>query len=786
MLRIFLSTAVLCCAVSVQAQSTAAPNDALVNDRLMPLDVFINNTKGGVWTLLERNAILYAPQEAFEEWRLKRRDGAQGIQYKGQEWFALSAIPGFEARLNFAEQSVNLVFSPTAFNAIRLSQEVVLRPELTPSIPAVFANYDFSYNSTKSRVAGNFGNTKDLGVLTELGASGQWGVFTSSYVGRNLVSQDPTLSASWRRLETTYTHNFLDSTSTLRLGDSVTRAGISGRSVYFGGVQFSRNFFLQPGFVTQPVPVVSGQSAGASTMELYINNALRQTSQVPAGPFSIENMAPMTGSGEARVVIRDILGRETVITQSFFSHASLLEEKLSDWSFELGALRQNLGASNADYGAKFASGLWRQGLSKSLTSEGQAEWSAALQRAGLGASYALPWQMLGQSAVSFSHSNLAGNGYNWLMSAERSSLRHNFSINAQGASRAYRQLGLDSAASFARLQTSTSYSYNSQEFGAFGLSYTGYSSYDKARLNSVNLSYSVRLGQRSALSLSATKLSGLSSGYSIGAALLVPFENSITATSGVTNRSGVTESYVNASRALSDETGWGWRTALSKRASGAYSEGGAYYQGGKGQFSADFSGDQNQQNMRLGLSGGAVMADGQFFVSRKVQDSFAIVEVPGYANVGVGFQGSILTRTNADGTALLPRLLPFQRNSVRLDPTELPINAELDSIELEAVPAQRSAVKITFPVRSGRGALIRIVLDDGEPAPAGAEIELIGDTKEFFVARRGEAFMTGLQTANRLRLKWNQTSCTFELVLPAGSLEEIPRLGPLVCSGVKR
>ncbi|QJC57092.1 hypothetical protein HC248_02408 [Polaromonas vacuolata] len=82
--------------------------------------------------------------------------------------------------------------------------------------------------------------------------------------------------------------------------------------------------------------------------------------------------------------------------------------------------------------------------------------------------------------------------------------------------------------------------------------------------------------------------------------------------------------------------------------------------------------------------------------------------------------------------------------------------------------------------------MIRIVLDDGEPAPASAEIELIGDSKEFFVARRGEAFITGLQTTNRLRLKWNETSCTFDVVLPAGSLDDIPRLGPLVCSGVKR
>jgi len=787
----------LCCALAAQAQPTAPANvpsaARAANDRLLPLEVFINSTKGGVWTLLERNGILYAPEDAFEEWRLNRRPSAQDIDFQGQRWYALSAIPGFEARLNFAEQSVDLIFSPAAFNAVRLTQESAMRPPLSPAVPAFFANYDLNYLTSRNRDSiGNTTVARDLGALTELGFSGQWGLLTSSYVGRNLVSQDPTLKASWRRLETTYTRNFLESNSTLRLGDSSTRTGISGRSVYFGGVQFAKNFSLQPGFVTQPIPTVTGLSAAPSTVELYVNDALRQTSKVPSGPFSIDNFPALTGAGEARVVVRDILGRETVITQPFFSNANLLEENLSDWSFEAGAIRNQLGTENADYGPRFVSGLWRQGLTKSITVEANGEWSRPLARVGAGASYELPFQMLGQTAVSFSRSDTAGRGHNWMVGIERTGLRHGVSLSAEGASRGYRQLGIDTASPLPRLQTTASYSYSTDKFGAFNLSYAGFDNYDTGKLDTYTINYTMRLGAHSALTLSATRLSGITSGTSVGATLIVPLENRITLASGVTSRSGTTEGYVNASRALSAETGWGWRTALGRRAEGEYTEGGAYYQGSKGLFSADVSAAQNQQNLRLGLVGGMVMAEGRVFGTRRVQDSFAIVEVPGYADVGVGFQGSTLTRTDKDGVALLPRLLPFQRNSVRLDPTELPISAELDSIEQEAVPALRGGVKITFPVRSGRGALIRIVLDNGEPAPAGAEVELIGDKKEFFVARRGEAFVTGLQASNRLRLKWNGTSCTFNVELPPGSLEDIPgsledipRVGPVHCPGVK-
>jgi outer membrane usher protein len=82
--------------------------------------------------------------------------------------------------------------------------------------------------------------------------------------------------------------------------------------------------------------------------------------------------------------------------------------------------------------------------------------------------------------------------------------------------------------------------------------------------------------------------------------------------------------------------------------------------------------------------------------------------------------------------------------------------------------------------------LIKIVMEDGTPAPAGAELELVGDKKEFFVARRGEAFITGLQTNNALRLKGNGVSCDFSVQLPPGKLDEIARVGPVTCSASKK
>jgi outer membrane usher protein len=266
----------------------------------------------------------------------------------------------------------------------------------------------------------------------------------------------------------------------------------------------------------------------------------------------------------------------------------------------------------------------------------------------------------------------------------------------------------------------------------------------------------------------------------------VPLDGRTTASAAMTHRSGQSDGYASVSKGLGIESGTGWRALSGHRAGENYGEGGFYYQGDRGLLTADASFSDQQQTMRLGAQGGVVLVDGQVFASRKVQDSFALVEVPGYPDVGVGFQSSVLARTNAEGKALVPRLQAYRSNSIRLDPSELPISAELDTIELSVVPPNRSAVRVAFPVRSGRGALIRIVLDDDAPAPAGAELELEGDSKEFFVARRGEAFVTGLKDKSRLRLTWQGRHCDFDVELPAGSPDEIPRVGPYVCSGVSR
>jgi outer membrane usher protein len=757
--------------------------------RILPLEVRVNGAPSGNWPLLESGGMLYATEEAFEEWRLNRREGAQPIVHRAQTWYALNAVPGYESRLNFAEQSIDLVFSPSAFAATRLASDRGQKLELTPSIPAVFFNYDLNYSQARFTTAGTT-NTRDLGALTEAGFSGSWGVITSSFVGRNLVSHDASLKPTWRRLETTFARDFPDSKLTLRVGDASTRAGIGSENVFFGGVQLSRNFALSPGFIAQPTPLLQGSSSSPSTVELYVNDVLRQTANVPTGPFAIDNFPLLTGGGNVRMVVRDVLGRETVLVQPFFSHSSLLEQGLSDWSIEAGALRRNLGTLNGDYGQRFASGLYRYGISKTATGEVSAQWGEDTQTLGFGFNMALPSQVLGYFSLAASRDKAVGQGFSWSLGAEYSHLRHGFNARYGSASGNYRQLGMAAAAAPNRTEAFLNYNYTSESYGSVGVGLAQIMSSTNGEINTASANYSMRLGERRTLSISATRAFGsgvAAPATTISLSLNIPLESRRNSTSSLTHRAGQTDAYTGVSQGPVGEFGTGWRVLVGTHGNRAYAEAGLYHFSTTAELNADISSSSFQQNLRLGVNGALVFADGELYASRKVQDSFAIVEVAGFDGIGVGFQGSAQVKTDANGRAFLPRLLSFQRNSVRLDPSELPISAEIDNIEQIAVPSARSGVKIVFPVRAGRAALIKIVLADGQDAPAGAEIELVGDKQEFFVARRGEAFITGLQSKNMLKLKYNGNSCKIAVELPADTkTDDILRLGPLRCEGVTR
>ncbi|NOU01513.1 MAG: fimbrial biogenesis outer membrane usher protein [Gallionella sp.] len=771
--------------IPVTPEKSALTEAAKTKDKLLPLEVVVNGAKSGTWLLLERGGNMYAPYDAFTEWRVQLSPDAKPIDYKfdGQEYWPLSSVPGYKVKMDFASQSAELLFSPEAFAATRMVQEKSKQLVLSPVLPSMFLNYDFNYSNTVLR---NSPIINDLGVLAEIGASNTWGVLTNSVTGHNLTNSSAAVTArSLIRLETTFTRDYPNQNRTLRVGDSATRTGMWGRNVYFGGIQYGSNFALTPGFVSQPIPALTGVSTAPSTVQMYVNDVLRQVSDVPTGPFAIDNFPLLANSGDVKMVVRDILGRETVIEQSFFTSTDLLAKGLSDWSVEAGKMRRDLSQASNHYRTYFGSGTWRYGYNDNLTFEGRAELTSTTRTAGLGIVSALPKQILGQASLAIS-SGTGKSGGLWLLGLDRDGLHNSVSIQAQGAARNFRQLGQDPTILPIRLQLAGNWNYTTEKYGSFGMGLAALSRYDNTRITTVSSNFSTRIGAQNNLSFTASRAINGIDNSSIGLFLTMPLGDNRIVSSSATSHSGQQDFYVSALQNPGNDENLGWRALAGHQQGQARAESGLYYTGRYGKTTGDISLAPNQTALRLGASGGLVFADKNLFATHRVDQSFAITVVAGYKNIGIGLGSNVLTHTNARGVALIPRLIPYQTNSIRLDPSDLPISAEIDSIEENVVPAWRSAVKIIFPVRGGRAALLKIIFDDGEVAPAGATVNIEGDKQEFYVARRGEAFVTGLLPSNTVILNWNGQQCKIGTTLPPESPDEIARLGPLLCKGITR
>jgi outer membrane usher protein len=156
--------------------------------------------------------------------------------------------------------------------------------------------------------------------------------------------------------------------------------------------------------------------------------------------------------------------------------------------------------------------------------------------------------------------------------------------------------------------------------------------------------------------------------------------------------------------------------------------------------------------------------------------------------VAIYVDNQLVAQSDANGSALLPRLRAYQINTVRIEQADLPLDAKIDTLQLDAVPYFRSGLLLKFPVKRSRGALLTVVLENGEPLPAGSLAQIIGDKVEqnevFPAGMGGELYLTGLAASNRLRVTWLDQSCEFVLPFPE-STEPLPYLGSYTCTTVE-
>lgn len=744
---------------------------ATFNERLLQVDINRQQLDETVLVLEDGAGALYLWSQDLQRWRFQPPAAATAIDYQGEKYYPLTGIADVLHTYDPKALTLNIEARMGAFNRTRLTARYDGIAAAEKSNPGGFFNYDlFVAHSPES--------TQRSGLF-ELGYFNRLGVGTTDLLAERLGRH-----ARLTRLDSTWTADFPERMRSLRLGDTISSPGAWGRSVRFGGIQFGTNFGTRPGFISFPQQSVAGQAALPTTVDVFVNNALVSRQEVPPGPFSISKLPVITGAGEVQLVMRDLLGREQVVTQPFYGSQALLGKGLAEYSYELGQVRRNFGVRSNDYGEWLGAGTYRRGISESLTAEVRAEAMQHQVTLGGGGDFILPRLGTFNAYVAGSRTPQRS-GSMLLLGMDRQSRPWSFGARSQWASSGFIQIGMQAPELAPARVSSMNLSYASASAGSIGAAYVEQRHRDRQDVRVATLSYSASLGALGSLSVIALRDLVGPKITTVFAMLNIPLTaaTSLSLSSQSVHGEGrrrQTDFTANLQRNLPAGEGYGYQ--LQARSNGSR-EASLALQNNVGTYTAGIAQGQGSTSTRIGASGGAAVLGGDLFWSRRIDQSFAVARIPDYPDVRIEADNQLAGRTDAAGNALIPRLRAYDRNVLSIDQRDLPLDAEIAALKIEVVPSFRSGIDVEFPVKRSHGATFTVLLEDGRPLPVGASVREVGKEAVFPVGYDGEVYVTGLGPATALLGLWEGKTCSFEVSFVAGA-DPLPDLGRFVCREV--
>ncbi|MGI9303615.1 MAG: fimbria/pilus outer membrane usher protein [Gammaproteobacteria bacterium] len=734
---------------------------------MLIVEVVVNEVpKDAAILITDENGNYYAKADTLSDWGLQA-PFPPPVSYRGSDYHALAQIGDLQSELDEQALLLNIVIPQELLGRTRIDFE----PDPPPpprADPGAFVDYELS-------ILDEGEGSSTTGLLTPT-LFGPLGTFRSEFLFSDGAAE------KWIRLETVFNRDYPEDRRALRIGDTFTRAGLTGNSVRFVGVQVATNFATQPQFIPFPLPDVDGEAVVPSTLDLYLNNSLFTRSEVAPGPFQIRNIPVITGAGDLHLVVRDALGREQVISRDFYASRQLLHAGLSDYSVDVGAIRENFGLQSNDYGNAFFSGDWRYGWTEQLTLQGRTEIATDFRNLGGGTF----WQVgnAGVVTVAFGFSDGdRGSDVLGLLGYEYQQRRFRLSAAARSAGRSFAQLGLAENQQLPKLQLATSVGYDVGPLGSLGAAYAFQDEHVGESRAISSVTFNRTFPRQYSFSAFGNYIDAEPTDYTIGLLLSKSWGRRHSASFTLNIDRNDTSVQAQTRYALPSGPGYGYRVSVEAADQttveadlAAQSRWGAYLLEGRR------VGSQNA--WRFNADGTLAYLGGRARAAREVRDAFAVVSVHDYGDVRVYLENQEIGRTDNRGQVLLPALRPYQSNRVHFDARDLPLNAVVDEVADVVAPYFRTGVVIDFSVKPANAVLFRLLLDNGKPLPVGAVVQVDDQDEEFPVGHDGLVYLTGIGSEVEVTAFWRGQSCTLDFPAPPPDAV-IARLGDLSCAGVE-
>lgn len=667
-------------------------------------------------------------------------------------------------------------------------------------IPALMANYNFSAGrSTNSYSQGLKTHNNNLFASVRAGANaGPWRLRSTlthtrfEYSGG--LNQSSSTDTQTRFSSTTLSRDIRALRSILVIGETSTYSDVFD-GVPFKGVQLTSSEQMLPTQLRGYAPTISGVANSNARITVRQNGNVIYETYVAPGAFYINDIQQAGLSGDYDVTITEADGSERQFVVPYSSLPVMLRP--GGWKYELASGRYDGNLTTDSRRSDFVLGTAVYGLHNNVTLYGGTLLAKDYQSLSLGSGFSLG--NFGALSTDVTHSSAKFSG-----TAQQGSDRQTGQSYRIRYSKSLMSTG--TSVDLTALRYSTEHFYSFSEFNSQGYRLEeGLSPWTlQRRRSSFQTQLSQQMAEYGSLHFRANRddywgsnrtLTGLSLGYSnsikgigygvnynidrvkdprgnwpenrqLSFNVNVPFSlfaqdknlQSIYATYSMThdnngrtqNNTGLSGSVMDGKLSYSVSQSWGnqEQTANSNVNVG--------YQGNKGSISGGYSYSNTSQNINMNASGGVLVHSEGVTFSRTMGDSVALVSAPGAS--GVSVNGGVAV-TDWRGYAVSPYLLDYNKNSIGLDPSTLPMDVDLVQSNVNVYPTKGAVVKASFTTRIGYQVLMTLK-QETKYVPFGAIATLVSDdgaeTINSIVGDSGQVYLTGLPENGKLLVKWGE------------------------------
>jgi outer membrane usher protein len=740
------------------------PQVAAAQDQRAVLELVVNRVPSGESLVVLRGTDALVPVETLQKAGLRGFAGRRDT-LGGEEIVSLASLaPGVTFAVDDIELRLMLTASPDLLGlTVRdlwsgAPADLVYRKDTSS-----YVNYSANWHSNR-----------------------QFDLFAESATSVRGVSIYNTVSANRQSATRGLTNVTIDQRRQLRrwtVGDSLAYSGPLGGDAWIGGISVAKEFGIDPYYVRYPTLSLSTPIAVPSVMEVYVNGQVVSQERVTPGRLDVKNLPLTMGRNDARVVVRDAFGQTRELSSTYYVTTSALAKGVHDYQYNVGFRRLGLGDRNWDYRTPVMLARHRVGVTDSFTAGGRIEMHPGrLLNGGPSFNVRLPlgevetagsvsrrsdqWGSAAIASFTYTGHPVSAGGSMMVASPRYATLTPNpFNEDPRRQGSVFAGVALARAVSVTLQHTQTQL-------------YQGTSRDRSSVLTSVHISRNTEF--IASASYARDERGPRKEAY---AGLTVLFGRSSTSVAHVRDSRG-NRIAVESQQPLPVGVGYGYQL----RAEGgehASVNGVARYQGAHGRYELRQETIDAASTTTLSAMGAIVGIGGGVFATRPVEESFALVRVPGVEGVRTFASHQEIGKTGRRGDLLVPDLQAYYGNILDIADGDVPLQYAVSNVGITLAPPYRGGAVAQFDVQRVQRVLGKVVIAGEEKPHAYGELTVTAENGRTYgspVGADGAFYFENLPAGSYSAVVERRgTPCSFVLDIPTSD-DLVLKLGTLRCS----